>query len=290
MIAISSSSGTQYITGNTLIGNVSNIKIIFKGKNARVEFGKNFRSIGENNTLIVEDNANVVFEDGFQMGRNNVFFCRKNSSFHVGVNSFFTNGIRVYNRGVINLGNNFGIRDNGEIRVNGQCLCGDWVYFQHHVVVYAPKNTIIEIGSDSGASWYSRIIAGMGHSIYDMDHGIKLSSLTRKQDFESRVQIGDHVWLGNNCSVNNNVNIGNGSMVAANSNVRAGFFPPNSLIADQGKIILKNIGWDRRLDLDYDEYTRYKESSENIIERATYLEEFFDCGIDEECVISHAEL
>ena len=279
MVTIIACDGYKDDFGNEIIGVIRNLKIIFKGKNAKLKVGNDFKALGEANTFIFEDDCVVEIGDNFQMGRNNTFYFRNGSKFSLGNNALITNYFRLYNKGRISIGNNFGIRDFGELRVLGEVTMSDWVYFQHHATIYAPKYTKLIFGTDSGSSWYAKITAGSGHSLYDLKHGMKLNDIQGK----SITEIGSHIWIGSGATINGSVRIGDDSVVAANSNVTTGDFPKNSLIGGSpAKIIASNIDWDRRIDLGYDEFIEYKNSNNRIVERATYLEEFCDDNLNDE--------
>jgi len=278
MVTIIETNGYKDCDGNQIDGNLKNCKIIFRGKNAKLKLGKAFLSLGNNNTIIMENNCEAFFGDNFNMGRDNTFYFRSNSSFKIGNNGTITNYFRLYNRGNIVIGNNFGMRDFGEIRVLGSAKLSDWIYFQHNVLLYAPKYTSIKIGKDSGCSWYTKLMSGSGHSVYDLKHEIKLDEI----DKERVLSIGKHVWIASGTTISNNVSIGDGCMVSANSNVVSGSYPANTLISgNPAKKILEDIAWDRRIDLGYAEYIEYKNEGIDLIERAAYLEEYQDITIDE---------
>jgi len=286
MITVTSSDNYADIYGNRIDGKLRNCKVIFKGQNANLELGDGFNSLGNNNTIILENNSKIVFGKNFQMGSNNTFYCRHDSQFKIGNNGVITNYFRLYNRGVVVLGSNFGIRDFGEIRVLGSLQCNDWVYFQHHVSIYAPKKTRIIFGNDSGGSWYTKFIAGGGHSLYDLRHEMKIEDFRYGEDNLTSLEIGNHVWIGAGSTINSGVIIGSGSVVAANSNVVSGIFNEEVLIGgNPAKLIAKGITWDRRIELGYNEFIEYKKKGELLIERAVFLEEYSDKDLDEEFFI-----
>lgn len=256
------------IYGNEIIGKLENCKVIFKGMNAKLIFGKHFKAY-QNCKIILESNCLVKFGDNFTMGKDNVFYFRDNSYFKIGSDCTFTNYIRIYNRGRIEIGNKFGIRDFGEIRILGQLLLADYVYFQHHVSIYAPKDSLIKIGNDSGASWYTRFLADAGHSIYDLKHKMKFNDLSEK-----KIIIGNHVWIGSGSTIFNSTDVSDHAMIAANSIVKGKFKQGTLVSGNPARIIMDEIDWDMRNDLSYEEYIEYKNNGQTIIPRAVYLEEF----------------
>jgi acetyltransferase-like isoleucine patch superfamily enzyme len=57
----------------------------------------------------------------------------------------------------------------------------------------------------------------------------------------AKIQIGDNVWIGWNCTILKGVEIGDNSIVAAGSVVTSGHYPSNSIIAGNPAKVIKNL-------------------------------------------------
>jgi acetyltransferase-like isoleucine patch superfamily enzyme len=93
----------------------------------------------------------------------------------------------------------------------------------------------LTIGKNCAISWNCQFLDDDFHSLkYD----------DKKDLSNSRIVIGDHVWIGSNVFVYKGVCIGNGSVVAANSVVKDRFDEENVLIAgNPARIIRQNVQW-----------------------------------------------
>lgn len=275
MVALFACDDYHDLDGNVINGSVRNCKIIFKGKNSLVTVGEGFRAHGDNCTIVVENNCNVQLGKCFQIGRDSTMFFRDGAQVTVGDYASLGNCTNIYCRGKIEIAENFCMREYSELRVHGVLRLASWVYFQHHVTVYVPRKTEFIVGSDSGMSWYSKVLAGTGHSTYDMSHSIKLEDLSVNPDGIQRLVLGDHVWIGSGATLFNDVTVGDNAVVAANSSVYSGAFPANVMIAgNPAKVVAKSIDWDRRPDLSFQEYQAYKASGKREIKRPSFFDEY----------------
>ena len=76
--------------------------------------------------------------------------------------------------------------------------------------------------------------------IFDVNKEIQIN-------VKDSIIIGNHVWLGNKCTVLSGAKIGDGSIVASNGVVTKKF-PNNCIVAGvPSKIIRKDIAWDRSI-------------------------------------------
>lgn len=116
----------------------------------------------------------------------------------------------IYENAVVNLGNNSFINSGGSI------VC----------------KQSITIGDDT--------VIGNGVEIRDTD-----SHKLVGKSMDAPIVIGDHVWIGVNCTILKGVTIGDGSVIAAGS-VVVRDIPPKCLAAGvPAKVIRENIEWIR---------------------------------------------
>ena len=264
--------------GNQIVGRLNGCKVIIKGSNSKLVIHGDFKAYGDGSVIILEDNCDVEFGDCFQLGCRSTLFFRANSYVRIGDHASLGNYTKMYIRGKMIIEDHICMREFGELRVHGDAHIGSWNYYQHHVTIYVPINSIFETGKDAGISWYSKILAGSGHSTFDLKHRIKLEELSRGK--KQYTKIGAHVWIGAGSTIYNDVSIGEGSVVTANSNVFSGCFESNSLIAgNPAKMIMKDVTWDRRPKLTCEEYENYIMSNSEVIERPSFFDEFADEGL-----------
>lgn len=110
---------------------------------------------------------------------------------------------------------------------------GDSTYFTSDM--HLETENQISIGSNCAISW--------GTTIIDSNHH-HLIIENKKQSPLGKIEIGNHVWIGCNCTILKDTMIGNNCVVAAGSVVK-GIFPDNSLIAgNPAKVVKQNINWE----------------------------------------------
>lgn len=91
----------------------------------------------------------------------------------------------------------------------------------------------VEIGRDFICAWNVFITDSDWHQIDGQNHS-------------RPVVIGDHVWVGNNCSILNGTFIENGSIVASHSKLVGKKYPKNSLIGGvPAKVLKRTVTWHR---------------------------------------------
>jgi len=95
----------------------------------------------------------------------------------------------------------------------------------------------LDIGEHTVISWNCQFLDEDYHSI-DYDGRVPKSP---------EIRIGDHVWIGCNCTILKGVSIPNGCVVAANSVVTKQFDEENALIAgNPARIIKRDVRWGSR--------------------------------------------
>lgn len=264
--------------GNQIIGKIDGCKVIIKGENSRLVINGVFKAYGGGSVIILEDNCDVELGEFFQLGCRSILFFRANSFVRIGEHASLGNYTKMYIRGKMVVRDHFCLREYGELRIHGEANIGSWNYYQHHVTIYVPLNSVFETGKDAGISWYSKVLAGSGHSTFDLKHRMKLEDLSIET--KQHTKLGAHVWVGSGSTIYNDVSIGNGCVVTANSNVYSGYFDDCSLISgNPAKMIMKDVTWDRRPNLTYEEYEEYCASDIELIERPSFFDEYSDEGI-----------
>lgn len=102
----------------------------------------------------------------------------------------------------------------------------------------AEDNSSIEIGEDCMFSSGIRIITTDSHSVVDIVSGKRINPA-------KSVRIGNHVWIGANCTINKGVTIGDGAIVAGNSVVTHDV-PAYTIVGGiPAKVIRNAITWER---------------------------------------------
>jgi len=97
------------------------------------------------------------------------------------------------------------------------------------------RNSII-IGDDAVISWGCQILDDDFHSV---SYSGKISSRL------SGIYIGNHVWIGCNSVILKGTHIADGCVIAAGSLVRGRFETPNSLIAGNPAVVIReNVSWE----------------------------------------------
>ena len=139
--------------------------------------------------------------------RNYVFYCKTgykvtlisnvtliNTNLKIGKNVTIYPNVMFFGDGLIEIGNNVDIGNN--------------------VIIYASKDGGVKIGNDT-------MIAANCY-IIDMDHGPSDDELVRKQkNVVNSINIGDDVWISENCTILRGTIIENGGIVGAKSLVKS---------------------------------------------------------------------
>lgn len=104
---------------------------------------------------------------------------------------------------------------------DGHLTVGDNTYIGRWCIVLAKQEVVI--GSDC--------LIAPGCHITDVNHGIALGVLIRKQPLESKpIQIGNDVWVGAGCSILPGVKIGDHAVIGARAVVTKDV-PANAIVA-----------------------------------------------------------
>lgn len=122
---------------------------------------------------------------------------------------------------------------------------GDNVTAQNNLFIRRVGLSTVKIGKDCMFSYDVELRTGDGHSIFDVTDGRNINS-TEEIRKNSKIIIGEHVWVGMNALLMNNAKIGSGSIIGAKSLVKKEI--PNNCIAAgiPARVIRKNVSWSRK--------------------------------------------
>ena len=212
------------------------VKEILRLKNKLAVFKSIFYSfkfrgrvfIGKNSILGLGNNAQIVIKD--------------NGCLKIGVDYALPTGTTFY------------IHNNGKLVVDG------WASFMRDSSISIMQNSVLEIGHGSYINEQARVKVqkklqiGKGSfiawrcNIIDSDvhkhaeDGIDLNEVL-PDDVTKEIYIGDHVWVGGNCTILKGVKIGSGSVIGAGS-VISKDIPPKVLAAGNPcRVIKENYQW-----------------------------------------------
>lgn len=174
--------------------------------------------------------AKVTFK-----GSNNKLYLKDDS--YIGKANFSFTG----NNATVKIGSNFKNKPhtlNIRIGEDSTIELGDGITIEKNASFFACEGTQILIGDDCMIASHVQIRADDSHPIFSSEDS---SRINKSKD----IQIGKHCWLGYECTILKGASISEGSVVGMKSIV-TGVFPNNVLIAGiPGKIIKKNIAWER---------------------------------------------
>lgn len=209
--------------GNMIRGVYGGIKIAFCSYNVHIEIGED--------TVVKNCNFSVA----------------SNAYIKVGDNASISDcSIEVRENANLIIGNNANLSLGGKLAVQSyaQIAIGEGSSFAHHIDIRAHHYSKIFVGKDCMFSYQIIVLAGDGHSIFDINSGEKHNSPKEKLE-NIEINIGDHVWIGARSTILSDTEIGNGSIVGAASLVK-GSFPNNCILAgNPARILRKDIAWCR---------------------------------------------
>lgn len=118
------------------------------------------------------------------------------------------------------------------VKDNAKLLVGDGTYFTSDMHIEVVNE--ISIGNNCAISWGVTMIDGDHHQVISSNHN---------SNYVGNIKIGNHVWIGCNCTILRNTTIGDNCIVAAGSVVK-GDFPPGSMIAgNPARVVKENVNW-----------------------------------------------
>ena len=178
--------------------------------------GLNIDFTGENSIIEVSLSACKAFVDCNIRCQNNNYVKIDSTVHHIkGLNAFFQNNTKLI------IGKNFSL--------NGA------------KIMLSEYDDKICIGNDCMFSWGIIIRTSDGHVIID-------KKTNKVINYAENINIGNHVWLGQNVTLLKGAVISDNSVVGASSLVNKKFNTKNCIIAGApAKVVKKNIDWDREL-------------------------------------------
>lgn len=218
--------GYTDIYGNRVIGSLAHCKVVFKGYNSAVRIGANCRTTGL--TIIIAQNDCEV-----TIGENGRF---------VGQQHWMLFG----SCGKLHIGNKADIRDDATIALftASTITIGDEAMLMAALTLKAHAGTEIHVGAKCMFARECVLMAGDGHSIFDVNTGKNINSVARElPEHKRKIIVGEHVWMGQRVFVLAGTNIRDGSIVGALSLVNRSF-PNNCILAGSpAKLIRRDVTW-----------------------------------------------
>ncbi len=183
----------------------------------------------------------------------NIIFKGKNSEVMIEDGStFISSKIVLHNNCRINIKktNKHGIRnlyagllDNCKLKIGKDFSCE-----LLNIHLNDEKNLSVTIGDHCMFALHVRIRPSDGHILHDIN---TKELLNKGED----VIIGNHVWIGLNCTFLKGAEVSDDTIIGANSLVNKKFDEKNVVIAGSpAKIIKRDVNWDRRSPEIYDEF------------------------------------
>ncbi|MEM6963157.1 MAG: acyltransferase [Bacteroidota bacterium] len=162
--------------------------------------------------------------------------------------------VKIYYRGKFScpslsmIGRNCGIH----IFAQGKIICKERIIVDDHVMLYAKG--VLKIGKRFGINQFSRIVAHdrieigdhvtIGQMVSILDHDHKYEKIAGRLTLDgyttSPIKIGNHIWIGDKCTILKGVTIGDNVVMGANTLVHKDV-PSNVVIGGSPFKILKEI-------------------------------------------------
>ena len=159
--------------------------------------------------------------------------------------------------------NSIGCIDKISVRFNGRngiISIKDGVYIEKHLIIECGNDSKIIIGNNTTFdeviiySSYADVVLGsdcmLSYGVFIRNHDSHMifDKISGKRiNYCRSINIGDHVWVGQNSTLLSGFRIGGGSIVGASS-VSSSEFGENVIIAGSpAKMIRDNIIWDRHM-------------------------------------------
>lgn len=130
------------------------------------------------------------------------------------------------------------IKDGGKLKIGSNFTMDKKCEF-----TIGTRTTVI-IGEDCMFSRHIFLQSHDGHSIFDVRTGENINSTAEMQK-NTKIVIGNHVWIGLRSTILYNTEIGDGSIIGACSLVK-GVIPNNCIAAgNPAKVIRRDVAWSR---------------------------------------------
>ena len=154
----------------------------------------------------------------------------------------------------LNIGSNFRIFKNSELRVysKAKCIIGNEVKIDYNTVISVTKDSNLTLKNNVGIGSNSMIVChksiyigentliGPNVYIYDHDHKFSKGRIKRKEYICKDVIIGDNCWIGACTVILKGTKIGSNCIIGAGSIV-TGEIPDNTLFIQKREKVLKDI-------------------------------------------------
>ena len=125
--------------------------------------------------------------------------------------------------------------NNSEVTIGEDFSCNGCTIENHD-----ESNLKVLIGKDCMFSYGIHIRVSDGHSIYQLNN----SKIINKP--QRGITIGDHVWVGMNCTILKDVSISSDTIIGAHSLINKSVREKNVILAGiPAKIIRENVNWSR---------------------------------------------
>lgn len=132
----------------------------------------------------------------------------------------------------VKIGKNVSFRGDCILDGTGPIVIGDNVRINQGTIIYASEGGGVYIGKDTGIAAYCYII--------DMDHGTKVGDegYYLQPDTVKRIEIGENVWIANNCTILKGSIIHKNAVCAAKTVITGKEIPENAIVAGvPGRVI-----------------------------------------------------
>ncbi len=224
---------TPYIDhyGNKAIGDFTETKVIFTGFDSSIQVSKSTLK----NTISLSSDSRIIIDNTKSYGM--TIKCDAQSE--IVINSCY-------------------LEEDTEII----CHKESRIYLDERTHILKSSRIIshdnIEIHKDCLISRSCLIMSGYGQTLFDTETKLPLTA-------NNRIIVGDHVWIGERCTILSGTWIGEGSAVLAQSTTNSPH-PNNVLIAGSiATVMKKNIAWSRSNSSDITSCEPYtKNTSDNI--------------------------
>lgn len=136
--------------------------------------------------------------------------------------------------GVLSVGTGSQVRDGVVLKAGGSLHVGDHAVLSYHSVFHCAES--VTIGDHASVAEHV--------SVVDSDHDTSFAPgpVRGRPPSTAAVSIGRNAWLGANTVVLRGVRMGDDTVVAAGSVVRAGDYPPGSLLAGAPAVARRSLG------------------------------------------------
>lgn len=232
--------------GNRFVGKRDGVRFCFSGWNSTIVIGTN--AIFDYSMPLYMHNDEVLELGDDSDITNSTVYLEDGGKIHLGKNTVLRNcNISVRSKAELIVYDSVWTETYTNsfqriiVRPYGKVIIGKGTSIGHSFNVLCPKNTEIIIGEDCLFSWNLTVVSNDGHTIFDVK---KNKAVNVSDNNETRrVEIGNHVWIGANCTILYETYIGEGCIVGASSLVK-GKYPNNCMISGMvAKVVKLDVAW-----------------------------------------------